>query len=55
MTLGSSHAADHDHPMTLVEHLHELRARLIKTMFAAPHALRPARWDRAVTVLALLG
>jgi sec-independent protein translocase protein TatC len=34
MTPEPSHAADHDRPMTLVEHLRELRARLIKTSLA---------------------
>lgn len=29
-----AHAADHDQPLTLVEHLRELRARLIKTSLA---------------------
>ncbi len=34
MTPETSHAADHDRPMTLVEHLRELRSRLIKTVLA---------------------
>lgn len=34
MTPDPSHAADHDRPMTLVEHLRELRARLIKAVVA---------------------